>query len=80
MALVLLLGLYIPPFLSDMLQEALKISRKSAMKEVINGRSEPLEAIPEYSFDEFSKTIVKRPAKVKGSAPFLVFRRIKPTE
>jgi len=50
------------------------------MKEVINGRSEPLEAIPEYSFDEFSKTIVKRPAKVKGSAPFLVFRRIKPTE
>jgi Ni,Fe-hydrogenase III large subunit len=35
------------------------------MKEVINGRSVLLEAIPEYSFEEFSKTIVKKTGEGK---------------
>lgn len=35
------------------------------MKEVINGRSVPLESIPEFSFEEFSKTIVKKTGEGK---------------
>ncbi len=35
------------------------------MKEVINGRSVPLDSIPEYSFEEFSKTIVEKTGEGK---------------